>query len=143
MPWSGPDLGGEVAVEHRGAGISLFISGNPGRLAPVASPDLGYEVRLQQCSKGMVVSGVGCRGARGRVCPAWFKNNQARGKKVSAVLARHDAVRLVQDHVTQIASFRRSQLVHCPEVPLSPMRRAQSRTHRVFRLPGSLSVRTQ
>lgn len=33
MPWSGPELGGEVVVEHRVAlDMSLFISGNPGRL---------------------------------------------------------------------------------------------------------------
>ena len=40
MPWSGPDLGGEVVVEHRGGGGGLanlvplaFISGNPDRMA--------------------------------------------------------------------------------------------------------------
>jgi hypothetical protein len=30
MPWSGPDVGGEVVVEHRRGGRSPFISGNPG-----------------------------------------------------------------------------------------------------------------
>lgn len=142
MPWSGPDLGGEVVVEHRGAGISLFISENPGRLAPVASTNLRYEAKLQQCwgRGGAFVSGI--RGANGTrpILPAWFRNSRQEIAGLCCVGSSRCQDAGSRPCYTDCVVLR-IIAGHCPEVPLGPLRWTQSRTHRVCKLPSSRSTR--